>query len=112
MRFAVAVTLPLAIVALSAVAKMPPPSEEAKAKADEAKAKSTWTEKSEAYKLCVVQDRIAAAYRKTSAGAGKPVPVALTTPPCVDPGPYVAAAPANARPLEASEAHSPAETGK
>ncbi|MEO8133406.1 MAG: hypothetical protein ABI831_05485 [Betaproteobacteria bacterium] len=96
-------------VAGSALAKLPPPSPEAKAAADAARARSAWTEKSDGYKLCQAQDRIAAAYRN-SAAASKPVPVALTVPPCADPGPYVTSAPPESKPIEASGAHSPPGT--
>lgn len=99
-----------ALFAASAFAKLPPPSDDAKAKAGEAKAKSAWNDKSEAYKLCRAQDRVAAIYRKTAAGAGKPAPAPITTPPCTDPGPFTATAQVQQKPLEASEAHSPAAT--
>lgn len=68
-------------------AKLPPVSDEAKAKADEAKAKAAWSDKVAAYKLCLVQDKVAASYLKAKAADAKP---ALPTPPCQDPGPYVA----------------------
>src|SRR4051812_25904711 len=97
-----------ALFAASSFATLPPPSADAKAKADEAKAKSAWTDKSEAYKLCQAQDRVAAAYRKTASGSGKPAPAPMTTPPCADPGPFTATAQVQQKPLEASEAHSPA----
>lgn len=77
-------------------AKLPPLSDEAKAKADEAKAKTAWSEKVAAYRLCLVQDKVAATYLKAKAADAKP---ALPTAPCQEPGPYVepgaiAAAPA------------------
>lgn len=76
-------------------AKLPPLSDEAKATAEEAKAKSTWTGKVSAYKLCLSQDKVAAAYRKAKGADAKP---ATETPACQDPGPFVppvaAAAPA------------------
>lgn len=84
-----------------AAAKLPPPSEEAKAKADEAKAKTAWSDKVAAYKLCLAQDRIAANYLKTT---GKPKP-AIELPACQDPGPYVAAqavGTADAKPVPAA----------
>ena len=98
----------LGLAAALAQAKLPPVSPEAQAKADEAKAKTAWTDKVGTYKLCLAMDRVAANYRK-GAGASAPEPVA--TAPCADPGPYVAAAAASsAKPLEASGAHSPPET--
>ena len=111
----------LAACALGAQAKFPPPTPEAKAKADETKAKTAHTDKVGAYKLCLAMDRTAAAYLKSAAGSGKtPTP----TPPCADPGPFVyspdaagttpvaAAAQAKAAtpPLEAAGAHSPPKT--
>jgi len=89
-------------------AKLPPPTEEARAKAAEAAAKSAWTDKVGSYKTCLAADRTAENYRKTRASQGKEVKAATATPPCVDPGPYVAQP--IARPLEAAGAHSPPET--
>ncbi len=57
-----------------ALAKLPPPDDAAKAKAAEAAAKNAWQAKVDGYQLCRVQDKIAAAYIKTS---GKAAP-ALT----------------------------------
>lgn len=73
-----------------AVAKLPPPSEEAAAKAAEAKAKAAWGSKVSAYKLCQAQDKVVARYRQEK-GAGTTAPAAIATPACQDPGPYVAA---------------------
>ena len=98
----------LAALASTTLAKLPPPSPEAKAKAAETAARTAWTGKSDAYKLCVVQDQVAAKYRTSATAAGKPVPVAMATPPCTDPGPFVYVAAEAAKPLEASGAHSPA----
>lgn len=100
-----------AVFALGAQAKLPTPelSPEAKAKAEEAKAKTAWSDKVAAFKLCQSMDRTAAHYYKTS---GKDPKSATTTAPCADPGPFAytpAAAPA-APPLEAAGAHSPAKT--
>lgn len=83
MKHAIALTL-LALFATTASAKLPAPSEEAKAKADETKAKAAEAAKLAAYKLCQVQDKVAAAYLAEAKKAGKDSkPVA--TPPCVDP---------------------------
>ena len=92
-----------------ALAKLPPLSEEAKAKAAETAAKAAWTDKVGAYKLCQSMDHVASAYRASAAAAGKPASSAEATPPCADPGPYAApqVTPAASKPLEASEAHSP-----
>ena len=101
----------LALLALPlAQAKLPPLSPEAQVKADEAKAKTAWTDKVSAFQLCRSQDRVAEAYRKTAKTAGKEAKPAAATPPCTDPGPFVAAAPAASKPIEASGAHSPPAT--
>lgn len=82
-----AISIILALgLAGSAWAKLPAPSEEAKAKAAEAAAKTAHGGKVDAYKLCKSIDRVAAHVQKTNkAKMGKPV----DTPACVDPGPYV-----------------------
>ena len=100
----------LAALASTTLAKLPAPSPEAKAKAAETAARTAWTGKSDAYKLCVAQDQVAAKYRASATTAGKPVVTAMATPPCTDPGPFVYAAAEPAKPLEASGAHSPATT--
>ena len=70
----------------SAWAKLPPPSEEAKAKAAEAAAKTAHAGKVDAYKLCKSYDKVASHVQKTNkAKMGKPEATAA----CVDPGPYV-----------------------
>ncbi len=83
----------LAAVALTgtAFAKLPAPSEEAKAKAAEAAAKTAHAGKVDAYQLCKAQDRVVArTSNKTAKPAGKdakaPAAPAST---CVDPGPFV-----------------------
>ena len=91
-----------------AQAKLPPPPAEAQAKAAQAAARSAWSNKVANYQLCVSQDKVVARYLAERRSAGKPVPTAAEPPPCSDPGPFVEA-PAE-RPIEASEAHSPAET--
>ena len=102
---AAASLLAAALVALPLVAgaKLPALTPDAKAKADEAKNKTAWTDKVAAYKLCQSQDRVAAEYFKKS---GKE-PKAAGTPACTDPGAYVPLAAASAPPLEAAGAHSP-----
>lgn len=88
----------LAAVSVVALAKLPAPvlDDAAKAKADEAKAKTAHTGKVDAYKLCLSMDKAAAHYQKTAAAAGKAVKPATATPPCADPGPFVWPAPATA----------------
>ena len=64
-----------------ALAKLPAQDDAAKAKAAETAAKAAWQAKVDAYKLCQVQDRIAAQYRKSN--GSRPavnVPTAATTP--------------------------------
>lgn len=82
--------------------KAPAPSDDAKAKAAEAAAKTAWNGKVEAYKLCKSMDATAAHYYAEAKKAGKEVRPAVATPPCVDPGPFVytppAASPAAAAP--------------
>ena len=69
----------------SAYAKLPPPSEEAAAKAAETKAKTAWSDKVAAYKLCLSQDRTAERYRKEH----KQPPMDAKAAKCEDPGPFV-----------------------
>ncbi|WP_119354503.1 hypothetical protein [Azohydromonas sediminis] len=77
------------LAAAPALAKLPPPSEEAKAKAAEAAARAAWAGKVENYKLCLSMERVAAKYRADAHKAGKQPPAATPTPACVDPGPFV-----------------------
>ena len=101
--------LVLAGVSSLAAAKLPPLSDEAKAKAAEAAAKTAWNDKVAAYQLCLAMDRVAARYLADAAKAGKALQPSAT-PPCADPGPFVYVAPPAEKPLEASGAHSPAPT--
>lgn len=84
-------------LAVSAWAKLPAPSDEAKAKAAEAAAKAAHGGKVEGYLLCKSQNKVVAHFTKAAAAKkdGK-VPAAPAA--CVDPGPYVAAAPAGTSP--------------
>jgi len=91
----------------AALAKLPAPSDEAKAKAAEAAAKTAHGNKVADYQLCKSREKTAAHYYKTT-GKGKPAPKEAT-PACADPGPYkpadqqAAAAPA-AKPAPAAPA--------
>ncbi|WP_300655081.1 hypothetical protein [Hydrogenophaga sp.] len=103
------------LLATSAFAKLPAPvlTDEAKAKAEEAKAKTAWAAKVDGYKLCLSMDRAAGNFFKTAASTGKSVKPAAALPACADPGPFTyvaAAATAVAKPLEAAGAHSPSNT--
>ncbi|MFZ5549130.1 MAG: hypothetical protein ACOZJX_10585 [Pseudomonadota bacterium] len=106
-----ALTLLLLPLALSAGAKLAPLSDEAKAKAAEATAKTAWSNNVANYQLCKSMDRVAADYFAEAKKAGKPTQPPVQTPACTDPGPFAYVPPAEARPpLEASGAHSPART--
>lgn len=110
MKKVVPLLLLLAGLSGAAFAKLPVVSDEAKVKADEAAAKTAWAAKVDTYQLCQSQDRVAASYLKTAQAAGKPVKPATATPPCADPGAFVYTPVVAPKPLEASGAHSPAET--
>jgi hypothetical protein len=90
-------TIQLGVLALAAVssgmalAKLPAPSDEAKAKAAEAAAKAAHGGKVAAFQLCKSQERVALAYRDASKKAGKDVKPPVDTPACADPGPFGAA---------------------
>ena len=100
----------LASACTLALAKLPSVSPEAKAKAEETAAKSAWSGKVDAYQLCQSQDRVATAYFNSAQAAGKPTQPAIVTPPCADPGSFVYTQATEIKPLEASGAHSPADT--
>jgi len=91
-RIAVAVTLSLA--AGLALAKLPPLSDEAKSKAAEAAAKAAHAGKVDNFKLCKSMDKVAADYYAGAKKAGRDTKPPAATPPCADPGPFVAASPA------------------
>ena len=93
-----------------AAAKLPATTPEAKAKSDEAAAKAAWAGKVDAFQLCQTQDRVAASYLKSAQAAGTDTKPATATPPCADPGAFAYTPTAAPKPLEASGAHSPAET--
>jgi len=88
-------TLVLAsLFSVSAMAKLPAPSDEAKAKAAEAAAKTAHGNKVADFQLCKSREKVAAHYYKTAKASGKPTNPPVATPACADPGPFVAAAPA------------------
>ncbi len=82
------------LFSVSAMAKLPPLSDEAKAKAAEAAAKTAHGNKVADFQLCKSREKVAAHYYKTAKASGKPTNPPVATPPCVDPGAFVAAAPA------------------
>jgi hypothetical protein len=92
------------LVCNAAFAKLPPPSAEAKAKADEAKAKAVWTDKVAAYQLCKSQDKTAERYRKEQ----KKPPMDASVAKCEDPGPFVYSPPVPPSIMPAGAATSPA----
>lgn len=89
-------------------AKLPPPSDAANAQAAEARAKAAWSDKVGLYKTCVAEDKVVAEYRANLRREGKNAPTPTPTPPCSDPGPYTPTTATASKPLEMSEAHSPA----
>ena len=93
-----------------ALAKLPALNDEAKAKAAEAAAKTAWAGKVDSFLLCKSQDKVAAAYFKSAKAAGQETKAAIAAPACTDPGAFVYTAAVAPKPIEASGAHSPAET--
>jgi len=83
--------LALCAAALAAVAsaKLPPPSDEAKAKAAEAAAKTAHADKVAGYELCKTRDKVVAEYFAAARKAGKAIKPGMTTPACVNPGAFV-----------------------
>jgi hypothetical protein len=108
------IVLGLVACASAVWAKLPAPSDEAKAKAAEAAAKTAHGDKVAGFQLCKSQDQVAAHYLAWAKTAGKEAKPATATPPCADPGPFVypppaapvAAAPA--APVAAAAAAAPA----
>ena len=96
----------LAAACVASLAKIPAPvlDDAAKAKAAEAAAKTAWQGKVDAFKVCQVQDRVAAFYRKSASGAAAAAarearPMAVST---------VAVAPAASAPAAMAAASAPA----
>jgi hypothetical protein len=86
------VTLSLLTLAFgAALAKLPAPvlSDEAKAKAAEAAAKTAHGNKVADFQLCKSMERVAVRYQAEAKKAGKEVKPPTETPPCADPGPFV-----------------------
>jgi hypothetical protein len=84
------------LAATSAPAKLPAPSDEAKAKAAEAAAKTAHTNKLASYQLCKSMDTVASTYYAKAKQEGKTVKEASKTDACTDPGPFVYVPPAPA----------------
>ena len=100
----------LLMVSALVMAKLPPLSDEAKAKAAEAASKTGWNGKMDGFLLCKSQDKVAARYYQTAKASNKDVKPAKETPPCADPGTFAYIPAEPAKPIEASGAHSPATT--
>jgi type II secretory pathway pseudopilin PulG len=99
----------LALAAGAALAKLPPPSDEAKAKAAEAAAKTAHGNKVADYQLCKSMNATAAFYFASAKKAGKETKPATATPDCADPGAFVYPPPtAGAAPAAAPAAAKPA----
>jgi hypothetical protein len=100
----------LAMCGGAALAKIPAPqlTDEAKAKAAEAAAKTAWSGKLDAFQLCRAQDRVAAHAAKSAKAAGKEAKPAKETPPCADPGAFVYVPAPPAAPVVAGAAPAPA----
>lgn len=105
-----AVFIAACALSFSALAKLPAPSDAAKATAAEAAAKTAHAGKVDAYKLCKSQDKVAAQYRKSGKASKDAKPVA--TAPCADPGPFVYTAAAPAAPAAVPAAAAPAADKK
>ena len=116
MKRIVTLTL-LAWAACGTLAKIPVPvlSDEAKAKAAEAAAKTAHGNKLADFQLCKSMDRVTVRYQGDVKKAGKEAKPATATPPCADPGAFVypppAAATAAAAPAPAASA-APAAAAK
>ncbi len=121
MNRTVAFTLASLLLSSSAVwAKLPPLSDEAKAKAAEAAAKTAHAGKVDNFKLCKSMDGVAARYAAEAKKQGKAVKPTAGLAPCADPGAFVypppatvaAAAPAAAAPAKTMAAAPAAATAK
>ena len=101
--------LALASAVTTALAKLPPPGDEAKAKAAEAAAKTAHGGKVANYQLCRSMDRTAEAYFGQAKKAGKQLkPADAGAAACADPGPFVYAPPVAAAGPAAPPAAAPA----
>ena len=81
---------------ISVAAKLPPPSDDAKAKAAEAAAKTAWSDKVASFQLCMAMNKAAANYQAAMKQAGKTAATSIDTPACADPGAYVSPTAASA----------------
>lgn len=103
----------LALVAGTCAAKLPAPSDEAKAKAAEAAAKTAHGNKVADFQLCKSRERTADQYRAQAKKAGKELGATVDTPACADPGAFVYTPPAPASaPATAAAPAAPASAAK
>lgn len=98
------------LFAAGALAKLPAPvlSDEAKAKAAEATAKTAHGGKVADYQLCKSMDRVAARYQADAKKAAKEVKPPTATAACADPGAFVFPLPAAPAVTAAAPAPAPA----
>jgi len=94
--------------AAATMAKLPPPSDEAKAKGAEAAAKAAHGGKVDSFLLCRSMERVAARYVAEATKAGKTVKP-TPTPACADPGPFTPPGAASATAPAAAPAAAPAK---
>jgi hypothetical protein len=94
----------LALLASASFAKLPAPvlTDEAKAKAAEAAAKTAHGNKVANFQLCKSIEATAAHYFKTAKAAGKETKPPTETPACADPGAFVFPPPTAAAPTVAA----------
>jgi hypothetical protein len=107
--FAITLSCTLALAAaVPAWAKLPAPSDEAKAKAAEAAAKTAHGNLVANFQLCKSMDRVAASYYAQAKKEGKDVKPPAATAPCADPGPFVYTPPAPPAAVAAAAPAAPA----
>lgn len=104
----------LCLLSTSAAAKIPPPqlTDEQKAKAAEAAARTAWSNQVANFQLCRSMDKVAARYFAEAKGAAKDVKPAVPAGDCTEPGPFAYKPAEVTKPIEAAGAHSPPETSK
>ncbi len=95
----------------AALAKLPPLSDEAKAKAAEAAAKTAHGNQVANFQLCRSMDKVAASYFAKAKQGGKAVKEATKTDACAEPAPFVYTPPAPAAPAAATPAAAGATAG-
>lgn len=95
------------LASASAWAKLPAPSDEAKAAAAVTAAKTAWAGKVDGYLLCQSMNRVAEHYRKTAKAEGRSAAAPVDTPACADPGPFVPPVAAASAPAAVAAATAP-----